>query len=81
MAEAQVQEALVLAATVNELPDGALGRLHEIAQRLADGAPEPTLGYAIEFRCPEDGAEVSVWLTLGRVGPATGALLGSGGKV
>lgn len=75
LAEMQCREAVALAAAVNRLPEGSLVRLHEIAWRLADDGVEPTNGYGIEFRAAETGGVVSVWLTLGRVGPDTGALI------
>lgn len=75
LAEGAIGDACATAEAVNLLPGDGVTRLREIAWRLADGAPEPTRGWAIEYRCAEDGAEISVWLTLGRVGPEAGALL------
>ena len=77
LADRQIDKAIALASAANASPADGLSRLRDIAWRLADGGPEPTRGHPIEFRCAEDGDEISVWLTIGRVGPATCALLGA----
>lgn len=77
LADVQIDGAIALASAANALPADGVARLREIAWRLADGAPEPTRRHAIEFRCAEDGDEISVWLTIGRVGADTDALIGA----
>ena len=78
LADNRIDEAIALAAAVNAMPADGMTRLREIARRLADGGPEPTRGgHAIEFRCAEDGDEISVWLTIGRTGAEDNALLGA----
>lgn len=79
LAEAEIDDAVVTAEAVNRIHRGdGIARLLDLARRYA-GVPEPSGGYGIEFRVAEDGEEVSVWLTLGRIGPLTGALLAGGG--
>jgi hypothetical protein len=75
LAEMEIDDALATAAAVNRLPgrDGR-ARLLDLARRYA-GVPEPEGGYGIEFRVVEGSEEVSVWLTLGRLGPHAGSLL------
>lgn len=74
LAEAEVDDALVTAEAVNRTRRDGMGRLLDLARRYA-GVPEPDGGYAIEFRVGEEGEEVSVWVTLGRLGPHAGSLL------
>jgi hypothetical protein len=73
LAEAEIDDALVTAEAVNRTGRDGMARLLDLARRYA-GVPEPDGGYAIEFRVAEAGEEVSVWLTLGRMGPSTGSL-------
>jgi hypothetical protein len=74
LAEAEIDDALVTAEAVNRIGRDGMARLLDLARRYA-GMPEPAGGYAIEFRVAEEGEEVSVWVTLGRLGPHTGSLL------
>lgn len=74
LAEIAMTEAVVVVEAVNSLPGDGMTRLLEIARRMADGEPETSHGYAIEFRCAEDEDEISMWLVLRRVGPETGAV-------
>ncbi|MBR0650768.1 hypothetical protein GXW78_13910 [Roseomonas terrae] len=75
LAEMEIDDAVCTAEAVNGIRgiDG-VARLVDLARRYV-GLPEPSEGYGIDFRVLEDGDAVSVWLTLGRVGPSTGALL------
>ena len=78
LADNRIDEAIALAVAANAVPADGMTRLREIAWRLADGGPEPTPGgHAIEFRCAEDGDQISVWLTIGRTGAEDNALLGA----
>ena len=83
LANAQVREAVALVMLINAVADSVgatdadadgAGRLGEIAARLSNASREPARGWALVFRHPEGDAHVSVWLRLGEVGPATGAL-------
>lgn len=75
LADAQVREAIDLVVMVNASSDAdGASRLREIAVLLSAGDPEPARGWALVFRHLEGGAEISVWLRLGPVGPETGAL-------
>jgi hypothetical protein len=75
LAEMDIADAVCAAEAANRISgiDGA-ARLMDLARRFV-GLPEPSTGYGIEFRVPEESDAVSVWLTLGRAGSVTGALL------
>jgi hypothetical protein len=73
LAEAEIGDALATAEAVNRTGRDGMARLLDLARRYV-GVPEPDGGYAIEFRVAEMGDDVSVWLTLGRVGACTGSL-------